>query len=50
VRLVSFWFPLVCIGAMVGAAVVCGLLGQPKKCVFWILDAAITGWSAFMLN
>jgi hypothetical protein len=34
---------------MLGACVVCALMGQRNKAVFWFLDAAITAWSAFML-
>jgi len=42
--------PSLCVATMVAAAVVSGCLGQWNRCVFWILDAAITGWSAFMLQ
>ena len=48
-KLISFWFPVTCVLAMVAAGIVCFCIGQHRKGVFWILDAAITFWSAFML-
>ena len=46
----AFWVPLLCVATMVAASIAYGFLGNANKCVFWILDAAITAWSAFMLQ
>lgn len=48
--LLTFWFPGVIVGAMLGAALGYGVLHQPRKAIFWVLDAAITFWSAFYLR
>lgn len=49
IKLLAFWFPLVCVLTMVAAGIVCFAIHQPRKGMFWLLDAAITFWSAFML-
>lgn len=35
---------------MLGAALGYGVLNQPRKAIFWLLDAAITFWSAYYLK
>lgn len=44
------WAPHICVATMVLASVSAGFEHDWRKCVFWALDAAITGWSAFMLR
>jgi hypothetical protein len=48
-KLLVFWFPMICVLTMAAAGLVCFYLGMHRKGVFWMLDAAITAWSAFAL-
>ena len=50
IAFLAFWVPVLCVATMVGASIAYGFLHSWNKCVFWILDAAITAWSAFMLQ
>jgi hypothetical protein len=43
------WTPHICVATMMTASLGSGMQHDWNKCVFWALDAAITGWSAFML-
>ena len=42
--------PHVCVATMAIASLASGLDRDWNKCVFWALDAGITGWSAFVLR
>jgi hypothetical protein len=48
--ILTFWFPWTIVAAMAGAAVGYAVIHQPRRAIFWVLDAAITFWSAFYLR
>lgn len=43
------WVPLAILILMVGASAEAYLHGNWRYGTFWLMDAAITGWSAYML-
>lgn len=43
------WVPLAIVALMAGAAVEALIHHNCRFGVFWLLDAAITGWSSYML-
>ena len=49
VRARVVWVPLAILILMVGASAEAYLHGNWRYGTFWLMDAAITGWSAYML-